>query len=225
MNIKPIETIYKGYRFRSRLEARWAVFFDACGIAYEYEPEGFTLDDGTNYLPDFYLPEFELYVEIKPFDHDIVHAIGDRNIWEQKCAEFRDSTDMAILLCYGQPADHLCNLLFTWDTCDSGGGSSEFACFFVEFGEKIVLCTSPTRTDRDIYVRGFESGLRINDRVGTPHQLTGDFDLLWDRASNIFYPEDPCLKKHERAFLTARQARFEFGETPNIQKNNDEIPF
>ena len=30
--IKAIETYYKGYRFRSRLEARWAVFFDAAGI-------------------------------------------------------------------------------------------------------------------------------------------------------------------------------------------------
>ena len=29
--IKAIPTEYKGYRFRSRLEARWAVFFDACG--------------------------------------------------------------------------------------------------------------------------------------------------------------------------------------------------
>ena len=27
-DIKAIETYYKGYRFRSRLEARWAVFFD-----------------------------------------------------------------------------------------------------------------------------------------------------------------------------------------------------
>lgn len=33
--IKPIETKYKGYRFRSRLEARWAVFFDALGISWE----------------------------------------------------------------------------------------------------------------------------------------------------------------------------------------------
>ena len=32
MNIKPIETVYNGYRFRSRLEARWAVFFRAVGI-------------------------------------------------------------------------------------------------------------------------------------------------------------------------------------------------
>ena len=54
--IKAIETEYNGYRFRSRLEARWAVFFDELGIKYQYEPEGFDLD-GTLYLPDFYLPE------------------------------------------------------------------------------------------------------------------------------------------------------------------------
>lgn len=50
--IKPIETHYKGYRFRSRLEARWAVFFETLGWQWEYEPEGFDLE-GTWYLPDF----------------------------------------------------------------------------------------------------------------------------------------------------------------------------
>ena len=70
-NIKPIKTIYKGYRFRSRLEARWAVFFDACGVEWEYEPEGFDLGDGICYLPDFLLHgvkgyvEGDLYVEVK----------------------------------------------------------------------------------------------------------------------------------------------------------------
>ena len=53
--LKAIETEYKGYRFRSRLEARWAVFFDACGVKWEYEPEGYDLGDGTYYLPDFLL--------------------------------------------------------------------------------------------------------------------------------------------------------------------------
>lgn len=66
--IKPIETIYNGYRFRSRLEARWAVFFDALHIKYEYEPEGFKLRDGSYYLPDFYLPDMETFVEIKRED-------------------------------------------------------------------------------------------------------------------------------------------------------------
>lgn len=54
-NIKPIETEYKGYKFRSRLEARWAVFFDSMGIEWEYETEGYVLKDGTKYLPDFLL--------------------------------------------------------------------------------------------------------------------------------------------------------------------------
>ncbi len=63
--IAAIETHYKGYRFRSRLEARWAVFFDAMGIQWEYEPEGFKID-GVYYLPDFYLPQVSMYAEVKP---------------------------------------------------------------------------------------------------------------------------------------------------------------
>jgi len=70
MIIKPIETIYKGYRFRSRLEARWAVFFDALGIEWEYEPEGFELGDLGWYLPDFYLPSLDMWAEVKPYQID-----------------------------------------------------------------------------------------------------------------------------------------------------------
>lgn len=65
MSIKPIETYYKGYRFRSRLEARWAIFFDALGIKWIYEPEGVVFEDGTTYLPDFYLPESKTFFEVK----------------------------------------------------------------------------------------------------------------------------------------------------------------
>ena len=43
--IKAIETQYKGYRFRSRLEARWAVFFDALQVRWDYELEGFDLGE------------------------------------------------------------------------------------------------------------------------------------------------------------------------------------
>lgn len=62
---KVIETRYNGYHFRSRLEARWAVFFDTLGIKYHYEPEGYDLE-GTWYLPDFWLPDYASFVEIKP---------------------------------------------------------------------------------------------------------------------------------------------------------------
>jgi len=54
--IKAIETMYNGYRFRSRLEARWAVFFDELSIKYEYEKEGYDLGELGYYLPDFWLP-------------------------------------------------------------------------------------------------------------------------------------------------------------------------
>jgi hypothetical protein len=65
MNIKPIETIHGGARMRSRLEARWAVFFDALEIPWEYEPEGYWVSD-VPYLPDFYLPTLGVFAEVKP---------------------------------------------------------------------------------------------------------------------------------------------------------------
>lgn len=62
--LKAIETQYNGYRFRSRQEARSAVFFDMLGISYRYEFEGFNLN-GTRYLPDFWLPDHGWWIEIK----------------------------------------------------------------------------------------------------------------------------------------------------------------
>lgn len=71
-SLRAIETIYKGYRFRSRLEARWAVFFDALGVVWDYEPEGFAIDGLGGYLPDFWIDTWEAYVEVKPtLDADI----------------------------------------------------------------------------------------------------------------------------------------------------------
>lgn len=74
--MQPIETIYDGYRFRSRLEAKWAVYFKYSEIRYIYEPEGFKLADGTAYLPDFYLPDYNAYVEIKSIDAIIINREG-----------------------------------------------------------------------------------------------------------------------------------------------------
>lgn len=70
--LRAIKTRYKGYAFRSRLEARWAIFFDHLGIKWEYEPEGFELGNGMRYLPDFWLPDFNLWVEVKPSPPDDV---------------------------------------------------------------------------------------------------------------------------------------------------------
>lgn len=66
--LKALETHYRGYRFRSRTEARWAVFFDhpTIEIEWEYEPDGYRLPGGDFYLPDFWLPQVSMFAEVKP---------------------------------------------------------------------------------------------------------------------------------------------------------------
>jgi hypothetical protein len=61
--IKAIPTTYAGTRFRSRLEARWAAFFDLAGLEWEYEP-----CDMDGWCPDFALMVngAAVYAEVKP---------------------------------------------------------------------------------------------------------------------------------------------------------------
>lgn len=68
MLITAIETDYAACRFRSRLEARWAVFFDDMGIPWQYEVQGYDIG-GRRYLPDFYLPESATWIEVKGAEH------------------------------------------------------------------------------------------------------------------------------------------------------------
>lgn len=62
---RAIPTAYKGIHFRSRLEARWAVFFTYAEIPWQYEPQGYILEDDTPYLPDFLLTDSGTWVEVK----------------------------------------------------------------------------------------------------------------------------------------------------------------
>jgi len=57
-----IPTIYAGVQFRSRLEAKWAAFFDLIGWRWEYEPF-----DLAGWIPDFLLiGASSVLVEVKP---------------------------------------------------------------------------------------------------------------------------------------------------------------
>lgn len=60
---KGIPTKYKGIQFRSRLEAKWAAFFDLMHWKWQYEPCDFN-----GWIPDFVLfgREHSIYVEVKP---------------------------------------------------------------------------------------------------------------------------------------------------------------
>lgn len=57
-----IATRYGGIQYRSRLEAKWAAFFDSIGWWHTYEPF-----DADGYIPDFMIQgDAPLLVEIKP---------------------------------------------------------------------------------------------------------------------------------------------------------------
>lgn len=63
-----LETPYDGHLFRSRREARWAVFFNTAKIPWEYEAQGYDLGKAGWYLPDFRInadTPSELFFEVK----------------------------------------------------------------------------------------------------------------------------------------------------------------
>lgn len=63
--IAAIPTTYKGVKFRSKLEAAWAEWFDSKEWVWSYEIEGYRLPSGTWYLPDFWLPDLRIFIEVK----------------------------------------------------------------------------------------------------------------------------------------------------------------
>ena len=103
-----LPTWYAGHHFRSRREARWAVFFNTLNISWEYEPQGFDLD-GIRYLPDFLLSPRK----VQYFDPDVPYdstpywfeVKGQRPTAEEqhKAAQLATITNMPCFIYYEQP--------------------------------------------------------------------------------------------------------------------------
>lgn len=73
-DIKAKETRYGGINFRSRLEAKWAAFFDLIGWNWTYEPVDFR-----GWTPDFAIKGSSkpVYVEVKPI-YDIEKKVTNK---------------------------------------------------------------------------------------------------------------------------------------------------
>lgn len=181
--IKAIETRYKGYRFRSRLEARWAVYLDALNESWEYEKEGYSLASGC-YLPDFWLSRMGVWLEVKPeepTDHE-----------RQKCQELAFFTGDAVVIVKGLPGErHLS--VFCFDETDGSAGD--------QWWDKCQL---------NIDVHGqvcIDSG---NDRSSRTFLMSGSytsFDVM-KLSSECF---GSC--RFDIAANRAKAARFEHGES------------
>lgn len=184
---RSLETIYKGYRFRSRLEARWAVFLDAAGIAWTYEPEGFDLGEAGWYLPDFWLPDGAvdgLWVEIKP-------CVPDGAECEKMRALTLGAQNHGLILGGNVGWDEFRGWVF-----DEGSHGSEEGCDYtlaVILPGQLVLPNRPT-----CVACGAERYCGESDRCEAHLP-----DVLWTRTPRV-----------DDAFTAARSARFEHGELP-----------
>ena len=99
MAITAIPTQYAGYKFRSRLEARWAVAFDEWELDWNYEDQGYYVDTDIGrikYLPDFWLSDSRQWVEVKGYlDPDGMHRLYYLACAMAKCGD--DGADIAVL--------------------------------------------------------------------------------------------------------------------------------
>jgi hypothetical protein len=76
-----IPTMYKGIQFRSRLEARWAVFFDTLGIEWEYETQG-----------------YEIGVSHEPEDGEMLYTYSDGSIGGKWDRPIREKAGLTVVL-------------------------------------------------------------------------------------------------------------------------------
>lgn len=93
-DVRALPASFKGIQYRSRLEARWAVFMDFLGIPFVYESEAYRLGEGICYLPDFWIPSLLTFIEIKPTkdfpDDGRYHKLAD-------------VTNQTVCVAFGQP--------------------------------------------------------------------------------------------------------------------------
>lgn len=199
--MKAIETEYKGYKFRSRLEARWAVFFDIMGIRWEYESEGIVLSNGTPYLPDFYLIDFHCYFEVKRKSIRGTEE-GDKAI--KKISNGAHSDEWAGMICFGDPMDDDI-MIFCQETDDGGGGNYESEVTFgkhPETGEPYLFAYADRR-ERSFF-DSFDKEMKYIPMLTQEYGTYKESDFVTNEV----------LGAREKA----RQVRFEHGETPGMKR-------
>lgn len=147
---KAQDTEYGGILYRSRLEASWAEFFDRREIRHKYEYA--KVDLGIDkYTPDFWLTDFGIWIEIKPYRHGKAHS---------KCYRLAIETRRQVLLIQGKPEKHVVDVFepnarqkFTYRTVVSAEEikpSKEFFMLQAEGVDENVLVLVNTDTKETI---------------------------------------------------------------------------
>lgn len=228
MDIKAIETVYKGYKFRSRLEARWAVFFDVCGVEWEYEPEGYNVD-GLCYLPDFLLhdvsichDEYSTYVLPKLWVE--VKGVMDEASAEKiiKFADFNhEGNGKGYRNCYNNPILVLTNI--PQGDCWSSDDTENSA---YSLRENMIKLRRDCKCGQ-LYLGGalqpFDFGLLDGASIGA-FPVVNKLGSLEIVADSCDYQWNMDEEKTVAAYDLARQAQFEHGVRPDttLPKNKSD---
>lgn len=212
MTIKAIETQYKGYRFRSRLEARWAVAFDAMGLKWEYEPEGFETElQGQKFQ---YLPDFKIYKTLRSNECYWAEVKGSN---EQLRAEFEKNKVMhdfgGILPDYYQSYDTGKTGLILLGPIPEFGDSGSILFPMLQHNKGIskVWCVFNHYSTGTVTKASSGSIAERLALVGEVHNLECDINY-WD-LSPSWLPLTVRDTSVNRALVAARSARFEHGES------------
>lgn len=187
--LKPIQTEYSGYLFRSRLEARWAVFFDYLSVEYDYEIEGYELEEQGRYLPDFWLPQFKCFLEIKRKD-------DPENLYP-KFVRFSEGVG-PIIHFKGNPSLSWNGTLYCQDTTESSGGSYQTDIGFAWCNKCSTFTLS--FSDEDSRLLGGRRTLHNSDWS------------VWKTCCDPEHRNFHSIGELEEAITAAKQARFEFGK-------------
>lgn len=209
-DIKPIETYYNGYRFRSRLEARWAVFFDAMGIKYEYEPEGFVGAYGEPYLPDFYLSDFDVYAEVKGSDKQLYEAANKL----EGVVDYQSTPiSYAGLILLG-PIPYKADHIPYFDMIYWNKGVCSTKCLF-DMGSFIHGTCYPTKPEsNDWNYYGIDARVDCGSPLPPSVSVEAKYQH-WEKTT--IWMKRPFQFTND-GYSKARQARFEYGETPHTNK-------
>lgn len=208
--IKAIETEYAGCRFRSRLEARWATFFDELGIPWHYEEQGYELPSG-RYLPDFRIERVaeaggrDVHVEVKgTLDDDgarrllRIAAELNPNTWPSFTPKVLILGNVARL---GKRAiEHV--LLSSFG---SEWVMIQPVVFVAVSGQPPILWSSTEPTPIHVSV--------INDRVLSKYAVWLIVKSIREDAWLGTLPGGDWRGPTDRAYKGARSARFEFGQS------------
>lgn len=218
-NIQVIQTEYNCFKFRSRLEARWAIFFDSLGIKYEYETEGYELSGGVKYLPDFYLPEFDKFVEVKGMNEHIRDDLD-------KLRLFVCCVKKSVIILSAIPFSNEAEGLYLFPTLHfsskSKGKAESAYCFFTKYIGCDVIDEWLICRENEWYWNEFMSNETIyntiqaicgNDENDSKEACFVDsFGFTVKEDHSVRTNMKNYLQEIQNAIIKARQARFEYGE-------------